>query len=75
MYLHLKESTFNLSKVIAMTKTVIPATVHTPEYYAMVIYLEGVTQPIVHTYEQEQERDEIFESVRENLDAGQEHCN
>ena len=69
MYLHLKESTFKLDKIIAVTKTVIPATVHTPVYYAMVVYLEGVTQPLVHTYEQEQERDEIFDDVRECLNA------
>ena len=75
MYLHLKESTIKLSEVIAITQTVIPATMHTSEYYAMAVYLKGISQPLVHTYETEEERNEIFEEVRDALDECAKECN
>ena len=56
MYLHLKESTIKLSEIVAVIKTVIPATNFTPKYFAMAVYLKGI-EPIVHTYEDETERD------------------
>lgn len=74
MYLHLKESTIKLSEVVAITQTVIPATVHTEAYAAMAVYLKGVTQPLVHTYETEEERNEIFEKFRDALDEFTTKC-
>lgn len=67
MYLHLKDSTIKLSEIVAVTKNVIPATNFTPQYFAMAVYVKGL-EPIIHTYESEEDRDEIFSEVREALD-------
>lgn len=68
MYIHLKDSTIKIDKVVALTKTVLPATMQTPEYYVLVVYIEGVEQPLVHTYETVEERDEVLAEFREILD-------
>ena len=68
MFIHLKDSTIKLSKVTAITKGVMPATNFTPTYYTMIVCLEDVAQPIVHTYETEEERNEIFTEFRDALD-------
>lgn len=69
MYIHLKDSTIKLQKVTALTKGIIPETNYTPVYYTMCVYVEGGAQPIVHTYESEQERDEVFVEFRDMLDV------
>lgn len=68
MFIHLKDSSFRISNVAAITKGSIAPTNYTPEYFTMCVYLIGCTQPIVHTYEQETERDEVFNEVRNYLD-------
>lgn len=68
MYLHLKDSTIKLSEIVAVTKAMIPATNFMPKYYAMAVYIKGITEPIIHTYEEEAERDEVFSEVKEVLD-------
>ena len=73
MYLHLKDSTIKLNKVVAITKNVVPATNFTQQYYAMCVYVEGI-DPIVHTYETEEERDEVFVDFRDALDEYRENC-
>ncbi len=73
MYLHLKDSTIKLDEVLAVTKNVIPATNFTPKYFAMCVYVKGI-EPIVHTYEDEEERDDIFAAVRDALDAYESSC-
>ena len=75
MYLHLKESTFKLDKVVAITKLTLPATMQTPEYYVVTVCLEGVEQPLIHTYESLEERDEVFSEIREALDEYTTHSN
>jgi hypothetical protein len=70
MYIHLKDSTIKVTEVVAVTKTIIPATNFTPKYFAMCVYVKGI-EPIVHTYETEDERDTIFESVRDILSASE----
>lgn len=68
MIIHLKDSTIRLNSVVAITKGIVPETNFTPAYYTMCVYLSGVSQPIVHTYEAETERDEIFIEFRDALD-------
>lgn len=68
MFIHLKDSTIKLIEVVAVTKSVVPETNFTPTYYAMCVYLKGIAQPIVHTYEHEQERDAIFTEFKDVLD-------
>lgn len=67
MLIHLKDSTFRLDKVTAITKGVLPETNYTPLYYTMCVYVEGSAQPIVHTYETEEERNENYTLVRGHL--------
>lgn len=66
--IHLKDSTIKLNCVAAITKGIVPETNFTPVYYTMVVYLTGCAQPIVHTYESAEERDEIFTEFRDTLD-------
>lgn len=66
--IHLKDSTIKLSCVAAITKGIVPETNFTPVYYTMVVHLTGCTQPIVHTYESAEERDEVFIEFRDRLD-------
>ena len=66
--IHLKDSTIKLDCVAAITKGLVPETNFTPVYYTMVVYLIGCAQPIVHTYESAEERDEIFTEFRDVLD-------
>lgn len=68
MFIHLKDSTIKLTDVVAVTKSVVPETNFTPTYYAMCVYLKGIAQPIIHTYETEEERNEIFTEFRDTLD-------
>lgn len=75
MYLHLKDSTIKLTEVVAVTRSIIPATNFTPKYFAMCVYVKGLSEPIVHTYEDETERDEVFAEVRDSLDAYREEDN
>ena len=51
----------------------VPATNFTQQYYAMCVYVEGI-DPIVHTYETEEERDEVFVDFRDALDEYRENC-
>lgn len=74
MYLHLRESTFRIDKVVAITKLTLPATMQTPEYYVVAVYLDGVDQPLIHTYESLEERDEVFSEIREALDEYTTNC-
>ena len=67
MYLHLKDSTIKLSEIVAVTKSVIPATNFTPQYFVMAVYVKGI-EAIVHTFETAEERDDTFTQVREVLD-------
>ena len=69
MYIYLKDSTIKLSKITAVAKSIVPETNFTPVFYTMVVYLEDVSQPLVHTYETEEARDEVFNMVNNALDA------
>lgn len=62
MFVYLTDSIIDTSEIAAITKSVIPATNFTPMYYTVCVYLKGNSQPIVHTYETEEERNEVFDS-------------
>lgn len=62
MFIYLQDSIINEKEIAAITRSVIPATNFTPVYYTVCIYLKGNSQPIVHTYETEEERNEVFDS-------------
>lgn len=62
MFVYLTDSMIATSEIAAITKSIIPATNFTPVYYTVCVYLKGNSQPIVHTYETEEERNEVFDS-------------
>ena len=66
-----KDSMIRSNHVIAVTRGIVPATNFTPAYYTVVVYVNGVSQPLVHTFENEQERDEIFVLFKNALVDGQ----
>lgn len=70
MYIHLKDSTIKVTEVVAVTKTIIPATNFTPKYFAMCVYVKGI-EPIIHTYVTEDERDNIYKSIKDILIASE----
>lgn len=67
MFIVLKDSTIRVSEIVAVTKSTILATLNTPEYYAMNIYLKNIPQPIVHIYTDEEERQETYTLVLQTL--------
>lgn len=57
-----KDCSFLPSQFIAYTKTVIDT--REGVYYCLCIYLKGVDQPIVITYETEEERNDDAQCIR-----------
>lgn len=72
MFIYLQDSIINESEIAAITRSAIPATNFSPVYYTVCVYLKGNSQPIVHTYETEEERNEVFDSFANltNEDSG-----
>lgn len=67
MFIDLVDSYVSRESINAVAKSVIPETNFTPVYYTMCIYLLGAAQPLVHTYETEEERDAAYNKVCELL--------
>lgn len=72
MFIHLQDATIRVEAVSAIARSIIPATNYTPEYYTIIVYLVGCAQPLLHTYETEEERNSVFEELKGTLD---EHSN
>ena len=68
MFLHLKDSSFRCDKVIAVTSGHIPATESTGEFFTIVVHLDGMVEPLIHTYLSREERDDTFTEIKETLD-------
>lgn len=60
MFIDLIDSFVRKDSITAVAKSVIPATNFTPEYFTMCVYLLGAAQPLIHTYETEEERNEAY---------------
>lgn len=76
MFIHLSDSSFKVSDIKAITKGSFPVTDAGVDLFTMAVYLEGVPQPIVHTYTTSEERDEVFFAVRNIIDGDTErHSN
>lgn len=63
MLIGLKDSCIRADKITAITKSVVPASYSTPEYYTMCVYLDEVAQPIIHTYEDMDVRDAEYQEI------------
>ena len=63
MLISLKDSCIRADKITAITKSIVPASYSTPEYYTMCVYLDEVSQPIIHTYEDVDVRDTEYQTI------------
>lgn len=63
MFLFLKDSAINVYRICAVTKGNVPATHASPEFFVMNVYLENLDQPLMHTYLDESERDQVYQEV------------
>lgn len=63
MFLFLKDSAINVYRICAVTKGNVPATHASPEIFVMNVYLENLDQPLMHTYLDESERDQVYQEV------------
>lgn len=69
MFINLIDSNVRIDSIVAVAKSLIPATNFTPEYYTMCIYLQGVSQPLIHSYATETERDDAYNALCEILNG------
>ena len=60
MFINLEETSIKKESIIAIAKSIIPATNFTPEYYTTCVFLEGFSQPLILSYAEEEERDKIY---------------
>ena len=61
MLLRLNDSIVETRAILAVTKGIIPSTLATPQYFTCVVHIANIMQPIVYTFETEEERDEVYE--------------
>lgn len=60
MFINLEETSIKKESIIAIAKSIIPATNFTPEYSTVCVYLEGFSQPLILSYEESEVRDKIY---------------
>lgn len=63
-FVELKDVAVDTRSIIAFGKLIIPATLQTPEAFALTIWLVDVAEPITATYGEAKERDEQYELVK-----------
>lgn len=68
-FIELKDVSFTPYAVIAYGKTVIPATMQTPDFPAISIWLRDLKEPLLITYSDAEERDAEFQIVRDAVSA------
>ena len=69
MFVDLIDSKVRIDSIVAVAKSLIPATNFTPEYYTICIYLQGVSQPLIISYATETERDDAYNALCEILNG------
>lgn len=67
MFIDLVDSFVSKDSITAVAKSIIPETNFTPTYYTMCIYLLGASQPLIHSYESEEDRDAAYTKLCELL--------
>ena len=63
MFIKLKDVTIRSESIVAFGEMKIPQTMQTPEFFAISVWLAEGKEPIVATYESEEERDADFEII------------
>lgn len=67
IFVDIKDITFRVDDVVAFGTMTIPATMQTPELYAISIWLRGVKEPIGVSYATEDERDMYIDSIKDAI--------
>ncbi len=62
-FIKLKDVTIRAESVVAYGEMKIPQTLQTPEFFALSVWLKDGKEPIVATYESEEERDADMEAL------------
>lgn len=68
-FVELKDVAVDTRAIVAFGKLIIPATLQTPEAYALTVWLADVPEPITATYSELKERDEQYELVKKSTSA------
>lgn len=63
-FVELKDVAVDSRSVVAFGKLTIPATLQTPEAFALTVWLADVREPITATYTELKERDEQYDLVK-----------
>jgi hypothetical protein len=63
-FVELKDVAIDSRSVVAFGKITIPATLQTPEAFALTVWLADVREPITATYTDLKERDEQYELIK-----------
>lgn len=63
-FVELKDVAIDVRSVIAFGKLTIPATLQTPEAYALTVWLADVHEPITATYNDIKERDDQYALIK-----------
>lgn len=63
MIVQLKDVSLQVASIIAWGKMPIPATMQTPEYFGLTIWVDGAQEPIIVTYATEEERDKEYDTI------------
>jgi hypothetical protein len=63
-FVELKDVAIDSRSVVAFGKITIPATLQTPEAFALTVWLADVREPITATYNDLKERDEQYALIK-----------
>jgi len=65
-FVELKDVAVEVRSIIAFGKVTIPATLQTPEAYALTVWLSDVSDPITATYNDIKERNEQYDLIKKS---------
>ena len=66
-FITVKDAAFKKDLIAAFGKYVIPATMQTPEYFAISFWLTHVKEPIIVTYVSEDERNQAYDELLKSM--------
>ena len=65
-FVELKDVSVDVRCIVAFGKLTLPATLQTPEAYALTVWLADVREPITATYNEIKERDEQYDLIKKS---------
>lgn len=67
-FIQLKDLSFSIPHLVAVGKMPIPATMQTPAYYAVSIWLKDLKEPLIITYATEDEREAEYQMILSHIE-------